>query len=109
MMRALSSLAVTALGLTSFACSHSKAPDALATAAEVKPIEASPSDLPALPEAPALTSRKPTGLRDPDLLNDLPTERQFDPTKTVTSSPSDGSLVTSPPSVKSTPPPAPEN
>jgi hypothetical protein len=109
-MRTLRFLAATALGLACFACSHDKAPDPSVAVAEVKPTDTAPADLAPLPEGPpALVTRKP-GLRDPDLLNDLPNDRQFEPTQTVSSLSGNGALVTSPPpSVKATTPPTPEN
>jgi|GEM_PF-6694180 len=110
MMKTLCFLAATALGLTSFACSHDKAPEPAVAVAAVKPTEIAPADLAPLPEGPpALVTRKP-GLRDPDLLNDLPSDRQFEPTQVVSSLPGNGALVTSPPpSVRPPPPSTPEN
>jgi hypothetical protein len=76
------------------------------------PESAVPTVLPSLPDAGTtpLATRKPTGLRDPDLLNDLPSDRQFEPTKTATSATPDGALIASPPPTgRPAPPAAPPN
>jgi len=112
MMRLFSFLAAAAFSLLSLACSHDKAPADPAAgptgAAQSVPVP-EPSAPAPLPDtaAAAHVNRKPTGLRDPDLLNDLPGDRQFEPTKSVTSSPSDGALITSPPPSTPAVPPAP--
>jgi hypothetical protein len=110
MKRLLPSMAAAALALGSFACSNAADP---ATAASEPPATTEPAgdfpppvvDATATSATPATPDLSPIGLREPNMLTDLPNERQFEPSKNPALTIGDGTLITSPPAGANPPPP----